>query len=165
MNAGTTNAGTSEQSREKRRFAWNRRVEFCETDAAGIAHFSSLIVYMEQSEHALLRSLGYSIASFLTSQASEADSHDHLTWPRVRVECDFQSPVRFEDVLCIETWIESLGKKSITYEHEIRLGARLVATGKMTCVCCQVRNGHITSQEIPQRLRVDLSRYMPESHS
>ena len=51
-------------------FQFERRVEFCETDAAGIAHFSSLIVYMEQAEHALLRSLGLSVAAANTSRAA-----------------------------------------------------------------------------------------------
>lgn len=36
-------------------------MEFCETDSAGIAHFSSLAIYMEQAEHALFRSLGLSV--------------------------------------------------------------------------------------------------------
>lgn len=42
-------------------FSFERRVEFCETDAAGIAHFSSLAIYMEQAEHALIRSVGISV--------------------------------------------------------------------------------------------------------
>ena len=42
-------------------FHWRRRVEFAETDMAGIAHFSSFSIYMEQAEHALLRSLGTSV--------------------------------------------------------------------------------------------------------
>jgi acyl-CoA thioesterase FadM len=42
-------------------FSLERRVEFCDTDSAGIAHFSSVAVYMEQAEHALFRSLGMSV--------------------------------------------------------------------------------------------------------
>ena len=42
-------------------FSFERRVEFCETDSAGIAHFSSLAIYMEQAEHALFRSLGLTV--------------------------------------------------------------------------------------------------------
>jgi hypothetical protein len=40
---------------------WQRRIEFCETDAAGIAHFSPMFPCMEQAEHALFRSLGTSV--------------------------------------------------------------------------------------------------------
>lgn len=38
-------------------FKTKRRVEFRETDMAGIVHFSNFFAYMEQAEHALLRSL------------------------------------------------------------------------------------------------------------
>lgn len=44
-------------------FEFERRVEFCETDAAGIVHFSSLLQYVEQAEHALLRSVGFTVHS------------------------------------------------------------------------------------------------------
>ena len=40
-------------------FEVTRRVEFYETDAAGIVHFSNFFRYMETAEHAFLRSLGH----------------------------------------------------------------------------------------------------------
>ena len=39
-----------------------RRVQFYETDAAGIVHFSWFFRYMEEAEHALWREAGLSIA-------------------------------------------------------------------------------------------------------
>ena len=38
-----------------------RRVEFSETDMAGIVHFSNFFRYMETAEHAFYRSLGFSV--------------------------------------------------------------------------------------------------------
>ena len=35
-----------------------RRVEFRDTDAAGIVHFSAFFVWMESAEHELLRAAG-----------------------------------------------------------------------------------------------------------
>ncbi|MEQ2009187.1 MAG: acyl-CoA thioesterase, partial [Limisphaerales bacterium] len=40
-----------------------RRVEFSETDMAGIVHYSNFFKYMETAEHAFFRSLGFSIIS------------------------------------------------------------------------------------------------------
>ena len=40
-----------------------RRVQFHETDAAGIVHFSWFYRYMEEAEHALWRQAGLSIHS------------------------------------------------------------------------------------------------------
>ena len=49
-------------------FLWERRVEFHETDAAGIAHFSSLLIFMEQAEHALHFRFGFFVLRCLDSQ-------------------------------------------------------------------------------------------------
>jgi 4-hydroxybenzoyl-CoA thioesterase/acyl-CoA thioester hydrolase len=135
-------------------FTSERRVEFCETDAAGIAHFSSLIVYMEQAEHALLRSLGLSVALTCTSQFNNDSSQEPaVSWPRVKVECEFQAPARFEDLLVIETSVAALGTKSVTYQHRILSGGNSIATGKMTCVCCTSQGDSLASVPIPTRIR------------
>ena len=142
-------------------FLWERRVEFHETDAAGIAHFSSLIIFMEQAEHALLRSLGLSVASHATSQTKEQrHENSDLRWPRLRVEAQFESPVRFEDVLTIQTQIAAIGQTSVVYQHRISVDQRLVATGSMKCVCCLVEDSKLSSHKIPDAIRQLLSRYM-----
>jgi 4-hydroxybenzoyl-CoA thioesterase/acyl-CoA thioester hydrolase len=143
-------------------FTFERRVEFCETDAAGIAHFSSLIVFMEQAEHALLRSLGLSVALTHTSLFKKSVSKDTTySWPRVKVECDFQAPARFEDVLWIETSVASLGTKSVTYQHRITNNGSVIASGKMTCVCCALQGDSMASVPVPPRIRELLLRFAP----
>ena len=131
-------------------FSFPRRVEFCETDAAGIAHFSSLIVYMEQAEHALLRSVGLSVAAAKTSSTSTEMA---FSWPRVKVECEFLSPARFEDLIFIQTSIAALGSKSVTYQHQLLMGEKSIATGKMTSVCCVQEGDSLSSTQIPRSIR------------
>ncbi len=140
-------------------FHSERRVEFCETDAAGIAHFSSLIIYMEQAEHALLRSLGLSVSA--ANATSRDDSQmAHCSWPRVKVECEFKSPAKFEDVIALQTWIASLGTKSVTYQHRLSIGNAIVASGTITSVCCARVNDKLSSIEIPSQLRELLLPYV-----
>jgi len=135
-------------------FSFPRRIEFCETDAAGIAHFSSLIIYMEQAEHALLRSVGLSVAASHSSGPNPVDpSAMAYSWPRVKVECEFCSPGRFEDIISVETTVAALGKKSITYQHHLSIGITTIATGKMTSVCCVREGGSLISTPIPQFIR------------
>jgi acyl-CoA thioester hydrolase len=111
-------------------FHVQRRVEFSETDAAGIAHFSAFFLYMEQAEHAFLRHAGLSV--FLH------DPDGTITWPRVNAQCDFVDAVRFEDVLDVEVTIKRLGQKSVTYGFDFAANGRRTATGQMTSVCCRV---------------------------
>ena len=141
-------------------FSYERRVEFCETDAAGIAHFSSLILYMEQAEHALLRSLGLSVASSHTTLGNEAESASKISWPRVKVECEFLSPAKFEDLISVQSSVALLGSTSIAYQHRLSIGNTLVAHGKMTSVCCTRANGLLSSTKIPSHVRDSLLPYL-----
>jgi acyl-CoA thioester hydrolase len=114
-------------------FVTTRRVEFSDTDAAGIAHFAAFFRMMEQAEHELLRSVGLSVVMH--------DSAGTISWPRVSAKCDFLAAARFEDLLEIEVRIARLGKRSITYAHRFLLDGKELATGEITAVCCRIKDG------------------------
>ena len=134
-------------------FTWERRVEFSETDAAGIAHFSSFFIYMEQAEHALFRHCGWSI--FPTRSEIAPPESAVVSWPRVHCACDFKSPAFFEDQLSIDLSIERLGNTSITYRHAIRRESSILAIGRVTTVCSRVdsRTHQMTACPIPDYIR------------
>ncbi len=111
----------------------SRRIEFRDTDAGGIAHFTAFFQFMEAAEHELLRSLGLSV--------HQAVQDGHISWPRVSVSCDFQQPVRFEDVLDIEVSIGRIGNKSVTYSFAFTHDGQHTAQGEITAVCCRLRPG------------------------
>ncbi|MFO1066379.1 MAG: thioesterase family protein [Pirellulales bacterium] len=138
-------------------FRTSRRVEFAETDAAAIAHFASFLRYMEEAEHQLLRSIGWSVMHQLTSG-------QHLTWPRVHVECDFQGAARFEDVLDIAVTVARLGTRSVTYAFQFSLGEQAVASGKIVAVCCHLTaGGTLAPADIPDELRAKLQPFVSAS--
>lgn len=125
-------------------FSMTRVVEFCESDMAGIVHFSNFYRWMEQAEHAFFRSLGLTIAN---------DQPDGTTigFPRVSANCRFVSPAKFEDEVTVLLHVHRLGVKSITYEVIFSIGDRLVAKGTLKTVCCQFRPGEpLESIEIPE---------------
>jgi acyl-CoA thioester hydrolase len=134
-------------------FTWERRVEFSETDAAGIAHFSSFFIYMEQAEHALFRHCGWSI--FPTQSEIASPESQIVSWPRVHCACDFKSPAFFEDQLSIDLSIERLGNTSITYRHVIRRESSILAIGRVITVCSRVdsRTHQMTAYPIPEHIR------------
>ncbi len=165
-------------------FHYVRRVEFADTDAAGIAHFTKLIQYMESAEHAFLRSLGLSVMPNATraghsevKATTPTDLHTHaaefdgrtISWPRVKVQADFQGAAYFEDELTIAVSIAKLGRSSLQYFFQIsRLGDEQtkhpIASGQFTVVCCEVRTGQaLKSMEIPQALRTKLESFLEPS--
>ena len=70
-------------------FKLTRRIEFADTDMAGIVHFANFFRMMEATEHAFFRSLG------LTIHGHEAGTT--TGWPRVSATCDYRAPLRFEE--------------------------------------------------------------------
>jgi YbgC/YbaW family acyl-CoA thioester hydrolase len=125
------------------------RVEFHDTDMAGMVHFSNFFRYMEEAEVAFLRSLGLHV--------SWRDGPTRFGFPRVSASCDFMKPVRFEDVLEVTVTVEQLGNKSVTYAHEFRRGEDLIARGKVTAVYIRVGpDQQLEAQEIPPDIREKL---------
>ncbi len=111
-------------------FTTLRRVEFRDTDAAGIVHFSAFFPMMEAAEHETLRHLGLSVMQ------PDPDG-GHLTWPRVSAKCDYVTAARFEDVLSIEVSVSTLGTSSVTYGFVFARDGQIIATGTITAVCCR----------------------------
>jgi acyl-CoA thioester hydrolase len=137
-------------------FRTTRRVEFADTDAAGIVHFSRFFTYMETAEHELLRSVGLSVMQ-------AADDH-HISWPRVSVSCEFRQPARFEDLLTIEVSLERIGDKSVTYAFRILRDDQLLATGKTTAVCCRFDPGQAPqSMPIPAEIAARLRQFVGDA--
>ncbi len=110
-------------------FSTTRRVEFHDTDAAGIMHFSRYFTLMEEAEHELLRSLGTSVVGY--------DEEGKISWPRVSAKCDFRNSVQFEDELEIMVQVARVGRSSVTFAFRFRVGEREVAEGELTADCCR----------------------------
>ena len=130
-------------------FQTTRRVEFGDTDMAGIVHFANFFRYMEAAETDFLRARGLSVAWERGGQ--------RYGFPRVSVACDFVKPARFEDVLAVAVTVEKVGRKSVSYRHDFTLHGEPVATGRVTAVfCLKGPNGELESVDIPPDVRAVL---------
>lgn len=106
-----------------------RRVEFADTDLAGIMHFANFFRFMEVAEHAFYRSLGLRI---------HAPSENQSGWPRVAASCEYKAPLRFDDEVEIHVLVTEKGRKSLSFLHvfsRVDGDDRVeVARGRMTAV-------------------------------
>ncbi|MFT5299447.1 MAG: acyl-CoA thioester hydrolase [Mariniblastus sp.] len=114
-------------------FVTQRRVEFRDTDMAGIAHFSNFFAYMEQAEHSLLRSLNLGVICVIDDR--------EISFPRVNAQCDYLNAIRFEDMIEIQVVVTNIGTKSITYGFKFFRDQTPVAKGSITVVCCLMKHG------------------------
>jgi acyl-CoA thioester hydrolase len=128
-----------------------RRVEFSETDMAGIVHFANFFRYMETAEHGFFRELGYSVVM---------DQFDPpLGWPRVHADCDYRQPLRFEDEVEIHLLVSEKKSKSLSYIFKFNKltgtgpsrQREEVARGSLTVVCvAKQSDGKMAAVHIPK---------------
>ena len=131
-------------------FTTTRRVEFGDTDMAGIVHFANFFRFMEAAETEFLRSLGLSV--------SWRESGTKLGLPRVSASCDYQKPAFFEDVLTIAVTVEKVGRKSISYRFDFsNQRGEALAVGRVTAVLVRtVDHDRLESLEFPAEFRAKL---------
>lgn len=133
-------------------FRTQRLIEFRDTDAAAIMHFSAYFLVMEQAEHAMLRDLGMSVMY--------PYKDGMVSWPRVSANCDYKSPLRFEEVVDVAVTVAKLGNKSVEYRFDFSRDGQEIATGKFIAVCCFFQTAEdAVSISIPDEIREKLSTY------
>jgi acyl-CoA thioester hydrolase len=120
---------------------YRRRVEFAETDAAGMVHFSVFFRYMEEAEHALWRHAGMDIFA----------SRETHSWPRISTSFDFKAPLRFQDEFEVRTEIAAVTRSTIQWAHQLTRGETEIGSGTVTAIYVTKNpDGTMKSAEIPQ---------------
>ena len=129
-------------------YTTKRRVEFSDTDMAGIMHFSNFFRYMEYTEHEFLRSLGFSV--------HQQNEIEYVSWPRVEAACTYTKPLRFEDEVEIHLLVREKKDKSIAYDfifYQLNADQREeAACGSLTSVCVRFdrKSGEMKAIAIPE---------------
>ena len=137
----------------------SRRVDFGDTDMAGIVHFSKYFCYIEFAEHEFFRKLGFSVAQ----------KYEDLQygWPRVKVAAEFLSPLRFEDELEIRLRLNKISSRSIGYEFSIvkKSDQTIAAIGSYTTVCVvHDSDGGFRSAHLPKELSKCIKSFELNAH-
>jgi acyl-CoA thioester hydrolase len=96
-----------------------RRVEWIDTDAAGIYHWTTIFRFAEAAEAELHTSLGIADLTFGAT-------------PRVAVTFDLVRSLRFNDEVTIELAVDAIGRTSIRYAITVTGPEGLAAQGRIT---------------------------------
>lgn len=88
------------------RIVLHRRVEWIDTDAAGIYHWTTAFRLAEAAEAAMHTELGIADRTFGVT-------------PRVSVSAEFQRPLVFNDPVEVELAVEAVGRTSVRYALSI----------------------------------------------
>jgi YbgC/YbaW family acyl-CoA thioester hydrolase len=133
-------------------FTYRRRVQFPETDASGIVHFTNFFKYVEEAEHAMWRAAGLSIAGQDTT----------VGWPRIAASFEYRRPLRFEDDFDVHIWIAEITRKTISYAARLTKAGEVLAEGSLKIICVRRRPGEPTrAMDIPPEIRARFAAAAP----
>ncbi len=102
------------------------RVRFFETDLMGIVHHGSYLTYFEAGRVEWLRARGVTYADWAATGV-------HL--PVVEAHVHYHSPARFDDLLDVETRLETLRTVSLKFVYRILRDGKLLVDGYTRLGC------------------------------
>jgi YbgC/YbaW family acyl-CoA thioester hydrolase len=108
-----------------REFTYHRRVQFPETDASGLVHFTCFFKYVEEAEHAMWRAAGLSIAP----------PGSPIGFPRIAASFEYRRPLRFEDEFDVHLRVAEKTGKTLRYRAVLKKDGEVVAEGSLTIIC------------------------------
>jgi acyl-CoA thioester hydrolase len=123
------------------------RARYAETDAMGVVHHASYIVWLEQGRTELLRALGTSYRAI-----EAAGFFVVLTDLRVR----YLAAARYDDLVSVRATLAALRSRQISFAYELRMaetGARLL-TARSEHIVVARASGRPT--RLPPELMVSL---------
>jgi acyl-CoA thioesterase FadM len=110
------------------RVVLRRRIEWMDTDAAGIYHWTTVFRLAEAAEAAMHTALG--IADFTFGAT-----------PRVSVAATFSRSLRFNEPVEVELAVVALGRTSVEYALRIEAGTGTAAQGTVKSVLIDRESG------------------------
>lgn len=119
------------------------RVRYCETDAMGFLHHGNFVNYFEMGRTELLRAQGG------TYRAIEESG---LFFVVVKLECQYKSPARYDDLLQLITKVERVSPAKIEHSYRLFRDSQLLATAS-TILACVDRQGRV--QRVPEWLATE----------
>ncbi|MFT6450960.1 MAG: acyl-CoA thioester hydrolase [Halocynthiibacter sp.] len=88
------------------------RVYYEDTDLAGIVYYANYLKFIERARSEFVRELGIDQLAMKENEG--------LVFAVRRVEADYLAPAKFDDVLQVETHVESVGGARLTLRQEVK---------------------------------------------
>jgi acyl-CoA thioester hydrolase len=133
-------------------FSTNIEVRFRDLDAMGHVNNSVFFTYFEEGRK------HFSKKVFKVSDISD------FKFIMAHIQCDFISPIQFNDHVILQMWVKDIGTKSFSFEYglvDFSDEAVVYATGESIQVCYDYKKNR--SIEVPAKMREGLTRYLKHS--
>lgn len=103
------------------------RVYYEDTDLAGIVYYANYLKFIERGRSEFVRALGID----QTRLKAEAG----IVFAVRRVEADYLSPARFDDLLAVETRLDEMKGASLVMSQSVLRDGAVLFQARVTLVC------------------------------
>ncbi|RMD92437.1 MAG: tol-pal system-associated acyl-CoA thioesterase [Alphaproteobacteria bacterium] len=118
------------------------RVYYEDTDLAGIVYYANYLKFIERARSEWVRELGLDQRALKESEGA--------VFAVRRVEADYLSPARFDDLLCVTTTVHHATPARLTLDQEVRRDETLLFRARVTLVMLDATG---RPRRLPERLR------------
>ena len=130
-------------------FSTNIETRFSDLDALGHVNNAVFFTYFEEGRK------NFSKKHFKVSDPSD------FTFIMAHISCDYLKPIRFNDHITLQMWVENIGIKSFSFGYKLVDStdeSTVYATGESVQVCYDYTADQ--SMEVPGEMRKELSQYL-----
>lgn len=103
------------------------RVYYEDTDLAGIVYYANYFKFIERARSDWVRDLGV--------DQNQMKAETGLVFAVARVEADFKSPAKFDDMITVETEVASLSGARLVLQQRVCRDAQVLFDSVVTLVC------------------------------
>jgi acyl-CoA thioester hydrolase len=136
-------------------FSWPVRIYYEDTDAGGVVFYANYLRYLERGRTEWLRAFGH--------EQGHMRQHDGVLLTVRRINLDYLSPARFNDLLTVRSLLTHLGGASMTFAQDVRRDADgvICCRGVVNIACVDAVS--LRPRRLPEALAADLSRPLATS--
>jgi len=118
------------------------RVRYEETDQMGVVYYANYLVWFEVARTEFFRARGV--------EYKKLEEEDNLYLPVIEAYCRYKSPLKYDDVVTIQTNFAGTDGSRISFEYSVTKGAKISAFGRTLHVFV---NGKGKPVKVPAKVR------------
>lgn len=128
------------------------RVQWGDTDAAGIVFYPNYFRWFDHAGLEYLRVLGLPLETLISQR--------HIILPIIEAGCRFHHPVRYSDLLTIQTTVTEIRTRTFRFEHRVSCDEEMTGIGYEVRGCVRSpagTDGKLELIAIPEEIRSRLA--------
>lgn len=121
------------------------RVNFGDTDKAGIVYYPNYFKWFDIASHQFFRCINMPM--------SKLDDEENIILPLLDVHATFEKPLYYDDIITIKTAVAEVNRKTIKFNHEVYRGDTRTGYGYELRGWVKRSGDHIVAVPIPEEVK------------